>query len=77
LDVAASRPRRAKFAPPKSRRATELKLVNSIMEEWRLPTVVERVIQGVDQPMTSHLDDEFASALPSNVGPGALVEIRL
>jgi len=72
LDTAAFRQAR----PPKSHRATELRLVNFILDEWRLPTATEQGLRGVVPPMTSDLD-ECTSELPSGVGPGALVEIRL
>lgn len=62
--------------PPKSHRATELKLVNSILEEWRLPTAAERGSRGVVPPITSDLE-ECTSDLPSGVDAGALVEVRL
>lgn len=70
--------RRTGSTPPKSKyhRTTELRLVNSILDEWRLPTVAERGSQGVIPPMTSDLE-EYTSELPSGVGPGSLVEIRL
>ncbi|KAF8501596.1 RNB-domain-containing protein [Russula emetica] len=74
LDTAAFR--RAGSKPPKSHRATELRLVNSILDEWGLPTAAERGLQGVVPPMTSDLE-ECTSELPLGVGPGALVEIRL
>lgn len=72
LDTAAFR----RSTPPKSHRATELRLVNSILDEWRLPTAAERGLQGVVPPMTSDLE-ECTSELPSDVGAGALLEIRL
>lgn len=70
--------RRTGSTPPKSKyhRTTELRLVNSILDEWRLPTAAERGLHGVVPPMSSDLE-EYASELPSGVGPGALVEIRL
>jgi hypothetical protein len=71
-----ARPRRTGPVFPKSHRASELRLVNSILEEWRLPTERERSFQGVIPPMTSHLE-EYTSEWPSGVGPGALVEVRL
>ena len=61
---------------PKSRYAVELKLVNSILDEWNLPTASERSLQGVVTPIASDLE-ECTSELPSGVGAGALVEIRL
>jgi hypothetical protein len=72
LDTAAFR----RSTPPKSHRATELRLVNSILDEWHLPTAAERDLQGVVPPMASDLEG-CTSELPSGVGPGALVEIRL
>jgi hypothetical protein len=74
LDTAAFR--QTKSTPSKFHRSTELRLVTSILEEWSLPTAVERGLQGVVPSMTSNLE-ECASKLPSGVGPGALVEIRL
>jgi hypothetical protein len=74
LDTAAFR--QAGPTPPKSHRATELRLVNSILDEWRLPSATERGLQGAVPPLTSDLE-EYTSGLPSGVGPGALVEIRL
>jgi len=67
---------RAGSTPPRSHRATELRLVNSILDEWRLPTAAERDLQGVVPPMTTEFE-QCTSELPSGVGPGALVEIRL
>jgi len=71
LKFAAFRP-----APPKSSRTTELTLVNSILDEWHLPTVAERGLRGVGPPMSPDLE-ECTSKSPSGAGPGALVEIRL
>ena len=72
LDTAAFR----RTLPPKSHRVTELRLVNSILDEWHLPTAAEGGLQCVVPPMASDLE-ECTSELPSGVGPGALVEIRL
>ena len=60
----------------KSQRGTELRLVNSIMDEFRLPTATERGLLAVPPPMSLHPED-CTSELPSGVGPGALVEVRL
>src|SRR5712672_1226297 len=49
LDTASFR--RAQSTPPKSHRAAELRLVNSILDEWRLPTEAERSLQAVVPPM--------------------------
>lgn len=67
---------RAGSTPPKSHRSRELRLVNSILDEWSLPTGTERGLQGVVPPMASDLE-ECTSQLSSGVDPGALVEIRL
>ena len=72
LKTATSR-RRTAPAPFKSQRGTELKLVNSILDEWRIPTAMER---GVVPPMGSHVEG-CTLELPSGVGVGALVEVRL
>jgi hypothetical protein len=74
LRTAAVRP--AGSTPPKSHRSIELTLVNSILDEWSLPTAAERGLQGVVPPVASDLE-ECTSELPSGVGPGTLVEIRL
>jgi hypothetical protein len=58
--------------PPKTRRSIELKLVNSILDEHRLPKAAAR---DVVRPMAPHLE-EGISELPRGVGPGALVEVR-
>ena len=67
--------RRAGFVPARTHRATELRLVNSILEEQRLPLAPEQRFQDVVRPMTGDLE-EGTSELPSGIGPGALVEIR-
>ena len=69
-----ARPRRGGLVTPKTHRATELKLVNSILEERRLPTAAEQGLQDVVRPMTPH--PEESTEPPSCVGPGALVEVR-
>jgi hypothetical protein len=74
LDTAAFR--RPGPTPSKFQRSTELRLVNSILDKWSLPTAAERGLQGVVPSITSDLED-CASELPSGVGPGTLVEIRL
>ncbi|KAH8994995.1 hypothetical protein EDB92DRAFT_2085345 [Lactarius akahatsu] len=68
--------RRAGLAPARTHRATELRLVNSILEEQRLPLSREPSFQDVVQPMTGNPEEEDTSELPSDIGPGALVEIR-
>ncbi|KAH9068454.1 hypothetical protein EDB83DRAFT_2222687 [Lactarius deliciosus] len=68
--------RRAGLAPARTHRATELRLVNSILEEQRLPLAREPSLQDVVQPMTGNPEEEDTSELPSDIGPGALVEIR-
>ena len=67
---------RARSTPPKSRYCRELRLVNSILDEWSLPSASERGLQGVASPITSDLE-ECTSELPSGVDPGTLAEIRL
>ena len=74
MDTAAFR--RTASTPSKFHRSTELRLVNSILDQWSLPTATERGLQGVVPSMTSNLE-ECTSELPLGVGPGALVEIRL
>jgi hypothetical protein len=67
--------RRAGLVSAKTRRATELKLVNSILEEQCLSGATQQGFQDAVRPMMTHLE-ESASELPPGVGPGALVEIR-
>lgn len=74
LDTAAFR--QAGPTPPKSHRYIELRFVNSILDQWCLPSATKRGLQGAVPPLTSDLE-EYTSELPSGVGPGALVEIRL
>lgn len=59
----------------RTHRASELRLVNSILEEQRLPLAPEQGSRNVARPMTGGLE-EGTSELPSGIGPGALVEIR-
>jgi hypothetical protein len=66
---------RAGRVPPKKHRSTELTLVNSILDEHRLPTAAEKDFQDVARRMAPHLE-EGTSELPPGVGPGALVEVR-
>ena len=73
LKVAVSRPGPTR---PKSHRSRELTFVNSILDEWSLPTATERGVQGIVSTMASGLE-EYTSDLPSGVDPGSLVEIRL
>ena len=70
-----ARPHRGGSVPPKSRRSTELKLVNSILEGSCLPTAAGRDIRDVVQPMGPHLEEDI-SELPPGVGPGTLVDVR-
>jgi hypothetical protein len=67
-----ARSRKAGFDPPKTRRTVELRLVNSILEEQRLPATTK---QDAVRPIMAHLE-EGMSELPSGLGPGALVEVR-
>jgi hypothetical protein len=67
--------RRAGLVPVRTRRATELKLVNSILEERHLPVAVDQDFRDVVRPMMTHFE-EGTSELPSGMGPGALVEFR-
>jgi hypothetical protein len=71
LLLKSARSHRAKIVPPKERRAVELKLVNSILEEQCLPATTK---EGAVRPIMAHL--EGVSQLPSGLGPGALVEVR-
>ncbi|KAI9461581.1 hypothetical protein BJY52DRAFT_1167508 [Lactarius psammicola] len=75
LKTATVTSRRAGLAPARTHRATELRLVNSILEEQRLPLAREQGFQDPVRPMTGDLE-EGASELPSGIGPGALVEVR-
>ncbi|KAI9511822.1 hypothetical protein F5148DRAFT_1009000 [Russula earlei] len=70
-----ARSRRAGLVSPKTGRARELRLVNAILEERRIPTPAEQDHQEVAWPVAPHLE-EITSALPDGVGPGALVEVR-
>jgi len=70
-----ARPHRGGLVPQKSRRSTELKLVNAILEESRLPTAAEQDLRDVVRHMGPHLGEDI-SELPPGVGPGALVEVR-
>ncbi|KAF8273281.1 hypothetical protein EI94DRAFT_1716292 [Lactarius quietus] len=67
--------RRGGFAPSRTHRATELRLVNSILEEQRLPVAREQGFQDAARPKTGDTE-QGTSELPSGIGPGALVEIR-
>ncbi|KAH9063894.1 hypothetical protein EDB87DRAFT_1820561 [Lactarius vividus] len=67
--------RRANLAPARTHRETELRLVNSILEEQCLPLTREPIFQDVVRPMTGS-PEEDTSGLPSDIGPGALVEIH-
>lgn len=70
-----ARPHRGGQVSPKTRRSTELKLVNSILEECRIPTAKEQGLRDTVRPVDPHFE-EGISELPSGVGPGALVEVR-
>jgi len=70
-----ARSHRGGLVTPKTRRSTELKLVNSILEECRIPTAEEQGLRDVVRPMVPHFE-EGVPELPSGVGPGALVEVR-
>jgi hypothetical protein len=63
--------RRAGLVPARTHRATELRLVNSILEEQRLPLAREQSFQAITGDT-----EEGTSELPSGIRPGALVEIR-
>jgi hypothetical protein len=77
LNLARSHRGGLRLVPPRTRtrRSTELKLVNSILEECRIPTSAERGLRDVVRPMDPHFEEGIPE-LPSSVGPGALVEVR-
>jgi hypothetical protein len=75
LQTATATSRRSGLYPARTHRATELRLVNSILEEQRLPVAREQGSQDAVQPMTGDTM-EGTSKLPPGIGPGALVEIR-
>jgi hypothetical protein len=70
-----ARSHRRGLLAPQTRRSTELKLVNSILEQSSLPAGAEQDLRDVARPMAPHLE-EGISELPPGVGPGALVEGR-
>ena len=64
-----------RLAPPRTHRATELRLVNSILEEQRLPLAQEQDFKNAARLMTEDTE-EGMNKLPSGIGPGSLIEIR-
>ncbi|KAI0267752.1 hypothetical protein BC834DRAFT_869781 [Gloeopeniophorella convolvens] len=67
---------RAWLQHPKSRRSSELKLMNSILEKANLPVPVEQPAQHVAQPVMA-LPEEDLAPLSSGMVPGTLIEVRL